>query len=334
MAELLESNTKEYDVPLLISEPFYNKLSLEAQKFCRQVDRVQISRNEEPMGLYTYDCDVNQDFSSPEQALVKMKEPFTLIPSIEQSILRRKAHRRICKEVISSPQNGKRRQTQKNEKGDPIKVVLPKHGSSLDGNTRHISFMRLNGPEAYEQLDEKYNNPKTPSPRKERKTTFFISKVFRPSVMKAFQHPKRHSQPCNLEVAPSTDITAAELLRRASRATITGSFLQQVKPSDFVPDIVIPKYTRSIWLTDSDLKRLRVNVSDSFRSEWAYAFDLFVKGSWKEALSVFQYLQQNDPGLVVPARKILCLMEESNGVAPKGWPGWCRLYSHEIVEDK
>ncbi len=342
MAELLESSTKEYEVPLLMSEPFYKKLSPEAQKFCRQVNRVQMSRSEEPIGLYTYDCDVNQDFSSPEQTVVSHIEPFTLTPSIEQSILRRKAHQRICKQVISSPQKGKTqallaRKTinlvQESVKGDSSKVVLPKR-ISLDANTKRTSFLNLKGLGVYEQLDEQCGTPKTPSPRKEGKLSgFFKSHAVRPSVS-IVEHPKRCAQPSNAAViVPTTGISTAELRKGASRAQTAGSVLQQVQPSDCSFNIVIPKYTKSVWLTDNDLKRLRVNVSDNFRSEWSFAFDLFVKGSWKEALSVFHELQQNDPGLVVPARKILSLMEESGGVAPKDWPGWCRLYPHERVVD-
>ncbi len=340
MAELLESSTKEYEVPLLMSEPFFKNLSPGAQKFCRQVNRVQITRNEEPMGLYTYDCDVNQDFTSPEQITVEHNEPFTLTPSLEQSILRREAHRRICKQIISSPQKRRNRAEhydrktksliEKPEKRDSSKVVLPKR-ISLDTKVRCSSFLRLNGRGEYEQLEEQCSTPKTQSPQKEWKPSFSLSRVFRPSVMKGGR--QRRIQPCNAEIVRPTEISAEELRRKASLFTTSHRSSQQVISSDYVPSIVIPKYTRSVWLTDTDLKRLRVNICDSFRSEWAYAFDLFVKGSWKEALSVFQQLQQHDPGLVLPARKILSLMEDSGGVAPKDWPGWCRLYSHETAED-
>ncbi len=342
MAELLESSTKEYEVPLLMSEPFYKRLSPEAQKFCRQVNRVQMSRSEEPMGLYTYDCDVNQDFSSPEHTIVSHIEPFTLTPSIEQSILRRKAHKRICKQVISSPQKGKTKTLferkaksliQEPVKRDSSNVVLPTR-ISLDTNMKRTSFLNLNGLGAYEQLDEQCGTPKTPNPRQEEKSSRFLkSHVVRPSVSIVEHHTCR-TRPSNAAaIVPTTGISTAELRRKASRAQTAGSFLQQVQPSDFTLNIVIPKYTKSVWLTDNDLKRLRGNVSDNFRSEWSFAFDLFVEGSWKEALSVFHQLQQNNPGLVVPGRKILSLMEESGGVAPKDWPGWCRLYPHERVVD-
>lgn len=63
MAEFLESSTKAYGVPLLLSEAFYRLLSPYANKYCRQVDRIKRSEGEEPFGLYTYDSDLNYDFA-------------------------------------------------------------------------------------------------------------------------------------------------------------------------------------------------------------------------------------------------------------------------------
>lgn len=60
--EFLESSTKAYGVPLLISEPFYKMLSPACSKYCRLVDRVRTSPEEEPFSIYTYDMDVNLDF--------------------------------------------------------------------------------------------------------------------------------------------------------------------------------------------------------------------------------------------------------------------------------
>ena len=60
--EYLESSTKAYGVPLLISEPFFEKLSEEAQSYCRQVDRIRKDDREEPMSIYTYDSDIYIDW--------------------------------------------------------------------------------------------------------------------------------------------------------------------------------------------------------------------------------------------------------------------------------
>ncbi|RYY84822.1 hypothetical protein EON63_08500 [archaeon] len=54
-----------YGVSLLMSEPFYQLLSPSAAKYCRQVDRIRRSALEEPMGLYTYDADMNINWNDP-----------------------------------------------------------------------------------------------------------------------------------------------------------------------------------------------------------------------------------------------------------------------------
>jgi class 3 adenylate cyclase len=72
--EFLESSTKAYGVPLLISEPFYDLLSLEAKKFVRQVDRIRKSPTEPPMSLYTYDSDVNFDWVALKQKKIRQQQ--------------------------------------------------------------------------------------------------------------------------------------------------------------------------------------------------------------------------------------------------------------------
>lgn len=61
--EFLESSTKAYGVPLLMSESFYKRLSSSVNRYCRQVDRIKRVDDDDPVGLYTYDCDLTIDFS-------------------------------------------------------------------------------------------------------------------------------------------------------------------------------------------------------------------------------------------------------------------------------
>ncbi len=58
-AEFLESSTKEYGVPILLSEPFFKLLSPSVKKYCRQVDNIKKSVHDEVTGLYTYDANLN-----------------------------------------------------------------------------------------------------------------------------------------------------------------------------------------------------------------------------------------------------------------------------------
>jgi class 3 adenylate cyclase len=62
-SEYLEGSTKQYKVNLLMSEVFHGLLSAEAKKWCRAVDRVRRTRDEEPTYLYTYDSDLRINFA-------------------------------------------------------------------------------------------------------------------------------------------------------------------------------------------------------------------------------------------------------------------------------
>jgi len=70
--EFLESSTKAYGVPLLISESFYKLLSPLAAKYVRNVDRVR-KPGEDPIGFYTYDSDLSLDWAKLRNTLPKSK---------------------------------------------------------------------------------------------------------------------------------------------------------------------------------------------------------------------------------------------------------------------
>ena len=67
-AEFLESSTKEYGVPILMSEPFFRLLSPQAMKHCRLVDKIKKSVNEDVVSLYTYDADLDLNFEARNHA--------------------------------------------------------------------------------------------------------------------------------------------------------------------------------------------------------------------------------------------------------------------------
>ena len=58
-AEFLESSTKSYGVPILLSEPFYKLLSPAVTKYCRQVDNIKKSSHDDVTALYTYDANLD-----------------------------------------------------------------------------------------------------------------------------------------------------------------------------------------------------------------------------------------------------------------------------------
>lgn len=68
--EFLESSTKVYGVPLLISESFYKLLSPLSAKYVRNVDRIR-KPGEDPIGLYTYDSDLSLNWAELRSSVTK-----------------------------------------------------------------------------------------------------------------------------------------------------------------------------------------------------------------------------------------------------------------------
>ena len=67
-AEFLESSTKSYGVSILMSEPFFNLLSPEVSRHCRQVDRIKKSESDDITSLYTYDTNLKLDFTTDRRS--------------------------------------------------------------------------------------------------------------------------------------------------------------------------------------------------------------------------------------------------------------------------
>ncbi len=62
MAARLETSSKQYGVPLLASQDFYDLLSPEGQVVMRRLDVVTVKGSEVPIGIYTYDALQDQVF--------------------------------------------------------------------------------------------------------------------------------------------------------------------------------------------------------------------------------------------------------------------------------
>ena len=93
MAARLEAATKQFDVPLLLSEDFVRLLSPAGRRGCRQIDRVTVKGSAQPMGLFTFDTDA--DFLPPpppgnagaEDARVSILPPVDNELSYDQDIV-------------------------------------------------------------------------------------------------------------------------------------------------------------------------------------------------------------------------------------------------------
>ena len=103
-SEHLESSTKEYGVAVLMSEPFYDMLSPEAKAHCRQVDRIK--KGADITALYTYDANLDQEFSKPESAFDERKRLNTIRKQTRIQTQLKKGYRRM---VIGEGDNNENR---------------------------------------------------------------------------------------------------------------------------------------------------------------------------------------------------------------------------------
>eukprot|EP00595_Chromulina_sp_UTEXLB2642_P002229 CAMPEP_0196763136 /NCGR_PEP_ID=MMETSP1095-20130614/3501_1 /TAXON_ID=96789 ORGANISM="Chromulina nebulosa, Strain UTEXLB2642" /NCGR_SAMPLE_ID=MMETSP1095 /ASSEMBLY_ACC=CAM_ASM_000446 /LENGTH=259 /DNA_ID=CAMNT_0042115707 /DNA_START=1796 /DNA_END=2576 /DNA_ORIENTATION=+ len=62
MAARLETSSRQYGVPLLMSQNFYELMTEDGKKYCRKLDVVTVKGSEVPIGIYTYDSLQDQDF--------------------------------------------------------------------------------------------------------------------------------------------------------------------------------------------------------------------------------------------------------------------------------
>jgi class 3 adenylate cyclase len=97
--EFLESSTKTYDVPLLMSEPFYRMLSPIVARHCRQVDRIRRTEAEAPVSLYTYDADLSINFSDFARKRLYGMAPRKSLQPTARPALKRQTETKIDKKV-------------------------------------------------------------------------------------------------------------------------------------------------------------------------------------------------------------------------------------------
>ena len=72
MAARLETSSRQYKVPLLMSHFFQELLSESVQKKCRKVDIVTVKGSEVPIGVFTYDAFQDQFFTDTSEVPAKL----------------------------------------------------------------------------------------------------------------------------------------------------------------------------------------------------------------------------------------------------------------------
>jgi len=113
--EFLESSTKAYGVPLLISESFYKLLSPLAAKYVRNVDRLR-KPGEDPIGLYTYDSDLSIDWAQLRNPFPKSSKS-TANDKIEKDP--RKQRKRMSLHNLTQVKEKEKEEAQENAEADP-----------------------------------------------------------------------------------------------------------------------------------------------------------------------------------------------------------------------
>jgi class 3 adenylate cyclase len=74
MAARLETSSRQYGVPVLISHFVQELLSQAVKDKCRLIDVVTVKGSEVPVGVYTYDCLMDQTFKAKPQKDLKKKD--------------------------------------------------------------------------------------------------------------------------------------------------------------------------------------------------------------------------------------------------------------------
>jgi class 3 adenylate cyclase len=82
MAARLESSSKQYGVPILVSQNFFDLMTEEGKGSCRRLDIVTVKGSEVPIGIYTYDCLQTRVFKSKRAKKAKDESNIDDIPPI------------------------------------------------------------------------------------------------------------------------------------------------------------------------------------------------------------------------------------------------------------
>ena len=89
MAARLETSSRQYGVPILISQNAFDLFSSDTQKLCRKCDVVTVKGSEVPIGVFTYDALQDQMFPKTRIQALDADEVLELCPEEEEAVVRR-----------------------------------------------------------------------------------------------------------------------------------------------------------------------------------------------------------------------------------------------------
>lgn len=289
--EFLESSTKAYGVPLLLSEPFFKLLSPAASRFCRQVDRIRRSAAEEPMGLYCYDSDIYIDWNDKNRHNKKTE-------TMKSRLMN--AAKKAGTTASQAPGLPTIQDTNTNTSHSAGEVTggTPK---AATGRRRSVVSANAGDVSTRKQSMGGANIPMVkPQP---------------PSLVGGAMSGAGGATGGVGAMAPLTE-------EDASLIDVEKAQTQQNDRITEAPTIVVEPYTQDVWMTDADLVELRHNISDSFRALWENGIASYIKGDWQKARDIFHEtakLSKNKDG---PTKHLMEVIDEHGGSAPHDWPGY------------
>ena len=346
--EYLESSTKQYGVPLLMSEPFFKLLSPAASRYCRQVDRVRRSELEEPMGLFTYDSDLNINWNDPFRHKNK---------KMSDTRSRMLAAAKRAKANVSS-----KKQSGTGESDASAATSGADAGAGAGATSDEAAGTSIAGGAATTSASAAASHSHSSAAAGAAAITRSVSPGgIRPAGRQSVLAPNNPRKPSTTASAASAASTGSAARGRGGRrasaaglpgglpdaldtgaatATGTGSRAARAAANEQAdeeaavaaadaaekakqaPTIVVKKYEQNVWETDAEVVELRHRVNDSFRALWQDGIAAFIKGDWQKARDIFHETMRTSNNKDGPSKFLMAMIDEHGGTAPHDWPGF------------
>ncbi|CAM9146478.1 unnamed protein product [Chrysoparadoxa australica] len=353
MSEFLESSTKQYGVPLLMSDAFFDLLSAPARRYCRMIDRIKKSKDEEPMSLYTYDCDLSQNFGGGSRSCPLFSQHISRGSTDMESDdlariivpVRNMRHRRASNMVVNGPERrGSQRsakegapQPQGNRRGSgnsesnpaghlkraSLKIIQQRRSTQGTAARERVATAIQQGDPLKQAMEKRKLHQHRTSMRsegggapKDQQSNSNSKKVV-PDI----EEGMRGGAGSRRQHGGSTRWKAASGVR-----TILDAMQQDESDDDDDTksplEVHLSPYTRVLWEVDIDLRKLRFQPGETFLQQWNEALELFLQGRWKGTVEVLKELTKRKGKPDGPSEFLLGYIAECGGVPPSDWRGY------------
>ena len=337
--EFLESSTKEYGVPLLMSEPFFNLLSPQAKKYVRQVDRIRRSEAEDPVGLFVYDFDMSIDWNDEahrtrRHAIAQNQRASAFTALVSGA--RRGDGRRTTVGPGGRPVSisGSIRQATKGD--DPTPRDRLRSVGSVDVPSRRLSSLHEDDdgdPVSFGTA------PALPPPVAARHlpAITMLPSLSVPGIPLSGRGASTSVNATSAPHPPGTSRRTSQGLGAAGHRGVGGltsrkqsvvvaddtampAALVSSEVVDKAPKISIPRYNADVWDSDPDLIEARHQISENFRQQWDKGIQAYIKGDWQKARDIFHETVKLPLGAADgPSKNLIQYIDGHGGTAPSHW---------------